>query len=842
MAASPRLRDLRRLRLWLALFFCALALPSGLLTLKAYDQLKWEALRQSQLAAEDLVADIDARLGALIRAADARPFTDFSFLTLAGDPTAGFIARSPLSAFPPDLEAVVPIPGLIGWFQIDDRGRLSTPLLPQDSADAGRYGIPAEELPGRQALEQRISAILDQNALVPRVVPAPVEEQLAGRGDRMKGRSPLLSGRDAARSIAADLDAEGEAEPSAAFAAPEPVVADSRAPELERWHAPERTADLPEEQASHGAAEPAPIQSQAAFDRLARSDQAPSQDRRQVAGSIASLDELELDDAYAVRRARDKASVATKGAVGRDQAEEGVAELTPRRTRKELAALPEPMARSRADADANEAVDGPELKARAPLAAADDLVPHEPAAASPVQMRSSAPPLPPSVPTSVVVEDQADDGQRGAAAEEATGEALETSIPVRDARQSRVAASSAARAGQGRRPIRTFESEIDPFRFSLLDSGHFVLFRNAWRDGARFIQGALIDRDAFLQAIIGDGFRRSALGREADLTVAWGVDVLAAYAGRGADRGYSSDARVPIGTLLYRGRPQDPFSALRLIFSVAQLPTPPGAALIHWLAAALALVLCLGTWLMYRLGARQIALVRQQQAFVSAVSHELKTPLTSIRMYSEMLREGWVTEARRADYYRFIHDESERLSRLIANVLQLARMSRNETRVDLRPVAVGELLDLARERITSSIGQAGFALDMPAPPPELAAVELNLDPDAFVQILINLTDNAIKFSADAERRQIDISCTRGPAGTVLIGVRDYGPGIPRNQRKHVFRLFYRLDNATTKAVKGTGIGLALVRQLTRAMGGEVDLIERQPGVEVRLRFPVSQRG
>ena len=100
-------------------------------------------------------------------------------------------------------------------------------------------------------------------------------------------------------------------------------------------------------------------------------------------------------------------------------------------------------------------------------------------------------------------------------------------------------------------------------------------------------------------------------------------------------------------------------------------------------ALLLTLVLCGGFYLLYRLGLGQIQLARQQQDFVSAVSHELKTPLTSIRMYGEILREGWASEEKKKRYYDYIHDESERLSRLISNVLQLARMTHNDLQVDL---------------------------------------------------------------------------------------------------------------------------------------------------------------
>ena len=138
-----------------------------------------------------------------------------------------------------------------------------------------------------------------------------------------------------------------------------------------------------------------------------------------------------------------------------------------------------------------------------------------------------------------------------------------------------------------------------------------------------------------------------------------------------------------------------------MIFSVTHLPEGPGGRLVAWVALILVLVLCGGFYLLYRLGAGQIDLARQQQDFVSAVSHELKTPLTSIRMYGEMLREGWAPEEKKKSYYEFIHDESERLSRLINNVLQLARMTRNEVRVDIKPVEVAELVDGIRSRVSS---------------------------------------------------------------------------------------------------------------------------------------------
>ncbi len=239
---------------------------------------------------------------------------------------------------------------------------------------------------------------------------------------------------------------------------------------------------------------------------------------------------------------------------------------------------------------------------------------------------------------------------------------------------------------------------------------------------------------------------------------------------------------------------------------------------------------------MYRLGMRQIELGQQQQNFVSAVSHELKTPLTSIRMYSEMLREGWVTEERRRGYYDFIHDESERLSRLINNVLQLARMTRNSLPIELKPVTVSKLIDGIYSKVSSLVEQMSFELELSCDD-EVGRVIVAVDEDAFSQIIINLVDNALKFSSHADKQRVEISCYPFRNGDIGFSIRDYGPGVPEDQIKKIFQLFYRSENELTRETSGTGIGLGLVNQLVQAMNGKVDANNRQPGVEFTVRLP-----
>ena len=382
--------------------------------------------------------------------------------------------------------------------------------------------------------------------------------------------------------------------------------------------------------------------------------------------------------------------------------------------------------------------------------------------------------------------------------------------------------------------ISTFESEIDPLEFSLLDSGHFVLFRKVWREGERYIQGILIDKGMFTDRSIGALFDDTGLSEMSNLIVAYQDDVIESRAG-GRYASYTADAFD--GALLFRNRLSAPFDGLELIYGINGLPPGPGAAVLGWVTLVLTIVFLVGFLTLYRLGLSQINLARQQQDFVSAVSHELKTPLTSIRMYGEMLKEGWAEPEKQQQYYEFIHDESERLTRLISNVLQLAKITRNEPQFDLKSVTVGELMNQVESKISSQVQHAGFELDFEQ---EAAANEaaIKIDEDCFAQIIINLVDNAIKFSRDAEKQRIAIACKPSGNDAIEFSVRDFGPGVPKDQMRKIFQLFYRSESELTRETVGTGIGLAIVHQLSQAMNGKVDVVNMDPGAEFRVSFPV----
>ena len=395
-------------------------------------------------------------------------------------------------------------------------------------------------------------------------------------------------------------------------------------------------------------------------------------------------------------------------------------------------------------------------------------------------------------------------------------------------------------AGAASARVRTFESELEPFELDLLDSAHMVLHRTVWRDGQRWIQGALVAHDDFMTALVRESFMRSPVSSFSNLVVAWRDQVSTVFPGRQNQSRYSRSREESMqGALLYRARMSAPAADLELLFTLTRIPAGPGAKVVAWVTSALALVLAGGVLIMYRLGCREIDLTAQQQEFVAAVSHELRTPLTSIRMYAEMLREGWASEEKKRSYYDFIVQESERLSRLITNVLQLARMTRNEFDLTLRRRTVSELLEAIRSKVATQVTQAGFELDIEVDS-ETENARINVDDDSFSQIFINLLDNAIKFSANAEQRRIKLSAIKQASDSVIVfSVRDFGPGIARDQMKKIFRLFYRSENELTRETVGTGIGLALVHELANAMGASVEVRNSAPGAQFQLKFPLA---
>jgi signal transduction histidine kinase len=219
--------------------------------------------------------------------------------------------------------------------------------------------------------------------------------------------------------------------------------------------------------------------------------------------------------------------------------------------------------------------------------------------------------------------------------------------------------------------------------------------------------------------------------------------------------------------------------------------------------------------------ARELALSRTRADFVASVSHELKTPLSLIRMFAESLREGWVNEDKRADYYEVITRESERLTGLINNVLDFSRLE-SGTRTYQRATAdLCEILRGLLDRYVYHLKAAKIDLIQQVPERPVYAF---VDAEAIEQVLVNLLSNSVKYMGAAERqpRYVRVSLTTTGHQTV-IQIADSGIGISNEARVHMFERFWRADDERVRAVAGSGLGLTLVKHIVEAHDGTIEV-------------------
>jgi signal transduction histidine kinase len=239
--------------------------------------------------------------------------------------------------------------------------------------------------------------------------------------------------------------------------------------------------------------------------------------------------------------------------------------------------------------------------------------------------------------------------------------------------------------------------------------------------------------------------------------------------------------------------------------------------------AVLLVVIVAGIVATYRLVRRETEMAQLRSDFVANVSHDLKTPLSVIRMFGETLEMGRVRdEPSRHEYYRVITRESERLSRLIDNVLDFSRIEGGRRTYDRVPTAVEPLVRDTLDAFAYPLAQQGFKVDVDIAPD---LPEVPMDADAVGQALANLVDNAIKYSG--ERRLLGVQA-RVVDGQLAVTVRDEGIGIPAAEQERIFDKFYRVGRSETQGRRGSGVGLALVRHVAEAHGGRVT-VESRPG-------------
>jgi signal transduction histidine kinase len=221
-------------------------------------------------------------------------------------------------------------------------------------------------------------------------------------------------------------------------------------------------------------------------------------------------------------------------------------------------------------------------------------------------------------------------------------------------------------------------------------------------------------------------------------------------------------------------------------------------------------------WLFFRENRRELRLAQQRVSFVNQVSHELKTPLTNIRLYAEMVR----ARAEEADdkvavrQLTVVESETARLSRLIQNVLNFARKQRERLSIQPRQINLSGLIENLASQWRPILTKRGIELHLDQP----ERVELEADPDAIEQILGNLLSNIEKYAADGCYVRLFLE---DDSKHVRVSVEDKGPGIPASKKEFIFEPFERLRSDLREGVSGTGIGLTISRELARLHGGDL---------------------
>lgn len=250
----------------------------------------------------------------------------------------------------------------------------------------------------------------------------------------------------------------------------------------------------------------------------------------------------------------------------------------------------------------------------------------------------------------------------------------------------------------------------------------------------------------------------------------------------------------------------------------------------------MAMVVFMGLLAIYRSVYTIVGLSERRSQFVSSVTHELKTPLTNIRMYIEMLEQGIASSPEREqDYFRILGSESSRLSRLINNVLEYSRLEKKNRNLELSAGTFEDVIEEVNSIMSEKLRQEGFVLyvendaDMP----------FMYDREVMIQVLINLIENSMKFGKNNMKKNILLLLE--PEGRHMkISLSDTGPGIPKHALKKVFDDFFRVDNELTRTTGGTGIGLALVNKFIKAMGGKVVAKNNDgPGCTINIFLPIK---
>jgi signal transduction histidine kinase len=306
----------------------------------------------------------------------------------------------------------------------------------------------------------------------------------------------------------------------------------------------------------------------------------------------------------------------------------------------------------------------------------------------------------------------------------------------------------------------------------------------------------------------------------------------------------SSSRIVPAGAILTAQRPDNAISLgegfvdTQVVWPAGRFAPPRGVPGVLY-AAVLILTIgatLLASYLLLRDVNREVQMAEMRSHFVASVSHELKTPLTAIRMFAETLVMGRAGgEPQTSEYLRTIVNESERLSRLVDNVLDFSRIEQGNKVYRMQPTCLADVVRSAARTMQYPLSQLGFTLAV--------SIEENIPPlqanaDALEQAILNLLANAMKYSGNA--RQIEMHLGRS-GGEAFIDIVDHGLGISHEDQSRIFEKFYRVRSAETDPIAGTGLGLTLALHIVEAHKGQVRVAsEMGRGSTFSVRIPMQE--